>query len=294
MPSDLAMQTLPWGYQGERLRWWIENRTAQGCPIPMTTVTIESLGRQRGYWQIYHVPKALTPVRQGWMARWGLPVEGDIVHSQSVYRAIEITESPTTARANTIHSTHWKGVTGPGVLIIDDMRRRNIPPHPHIAEFCKAVYEQDYPLAGLRYIFVANVVNQDTMDFINHHIPRPSEEWAEDTGRDTSSEITTYDTSSPEYLGLLGTRIGKVIGYFILAAYGQGIKRISEISLWLLNDHWQLLFVLEDIPAKQESESSVKKSNPDFMRETKYLRTRREWLTTELEEPAPQKQQTSY
>jgi hypothetical protein len=259
----------------------------------MTTLTMESLGRRRGYWQINHVPKALTPVRQGWMARWGLPVEGSISNSQSVYRAIEITESPTAARASTVLNTHWKGATGPGVLFLDDVQRRNIPPHPHIAEFCKAVYEQDYPLAGLKYIFGTNIVNEDTSDFINYYIPRPSEELVEGTDRNTSSAVTTYDSSSPAYLGLLGTRVGKIIGYFVLAAYGQGVKRISEISIWLSNGYWQLLFVLEDIPADQESENGEKKSKPDFMKQVRNLRKRPAELAKESKGGAqePEKKQ---
>jgi hypothetical protein len=256
----------------------------------MTTVTMDRLrSRTGGYWHVTHMRRALTPVHRRWMARWGLPVEGNIADSQSVYRAITIEETP---GANAEHTTHWRGFTGPGVLFINAVRRRRRTPlHPHIAEFCKAVYEQDYPLTSLRYVFVTNVANTDTTAFIERYIPRLNEEPEETGAWDTSSEVTTYDSSSPEYLGLLGTRIGKMVGYFIIAAYGQGVKRISEISIWLSNGHWQLLFVLENVPVDQGDDEQ--KSKPDFMKQVRTLRKKPEQLAKESKERAQQKQQAS-
>jgi hypothetical protein len=37
---------------------------------------------------------------------------------------------------------------------------------------------------------------------------------------------------SPEFNALLGTRLGKVVAYFILGAYGQGVKRIAKITFF--------------------------------------------------------------
>ncbi|KAJ5482264.1 hypothetical protein N7475_001076 [Penicillium sp. IBT 31633x] len=191
-------------------------------------------------WTVEHHPRALQTPYSKWMAHWGLPVEAqEIPNPQSVYRDVDI------VYVDRAVYTCWTGLIGPSVVFLTDIQRAKNSNHPFISEFTKAVYEKDYPLDGLKYIFVANVVNHDTLAFIDQHIYH--------AGVDRRP-IRTYNISHPEFLALLGTRIGKTIGYFILGTYGQGVKRIKEICLFTEQvdavDFVQLLFVLEDIDPK--------------------------------------------
>ncbi|KAJ6070490.1 hypothetical protein N7467_011809 [Penicillium canescens] len=102
---------------------------------------------------------------------------------------------------------------------------------PWISELTKAIYEKYSSLSDLRYVFLTDVQNEDTVECITticdtHRLPYPSDD---DHGKWPTG---VWMPPSPEFNALQGTRLGKVVAYFILGAYGQGVKRIAKITFF--------------------------------------------------------------
>jgi hypothetical protein len=106
---------------------------------------------------------------------------------------------------------------------------------PWSSDLCKVAYEQVAHLSTLKTIFVCRIVNTDTRPQARGVSPVP--------------ELKVFTCGSAGYQLLLGTRIGKVVSYFVLGALGQGIKRIARIAVWwvgMRKDILQMRFDLED------------------------------------------------
>ncbi|KAJ5485467.1 hypothetical protein N7539_005455 [Penicillium diatomitis] len=131
-------------------------------------------------------------------------------------------------------SNLWRGRVAPGVMFIENIERRGRT-GPWSSQLMQVAYETVAEISTLRTIFVANVVNRNTV---------PAAEWVL-----SFEQVQVCEFDTPEYQLLLGTRIGRVIAYFVLGAYGQGIRRISRIQIWwhTREEHLQMRFDLEDI-----------------------------------------------
>ncbi|KAJ5185692.1 hypothetical protein N7491_006437 [Penicillium cf. griseofulvum] len=114
---------------------------------------------------------------------------------------------------------------GPGVLFVYSMRRLNGSNDPYISELIKIAYETHFQLGSIKHIFMGEVQERETEPFIEEEV-YPSRE-----GLDyPSAETQIWDYDSHEFSAIMGTPVGQVVGYFILGAYGQGIRRISRIA----------------------------------------------------------------
>ncbi|OGE57138.1 hypothetical protein PENARI_c002G08139 [Penicillium arizonense] len=189
-----------WEPKAENLQKWLNNANEPGCPIPKTTVTMANL----------------PPL--------GLPVETSVEDADSVCQFLSL-------HKNELPWAHWSGRIGPGVMIIECIRRENDSTAPWISELTKAIYENYSSLSDLRYVFLTDVQNEDTVECITtichtHRLPYPSDD---DHG---TWPTGVWMPPSPEFNALLGTRLGKVVAYFILGAYGQGVKRIAKITFF--------------------------------------------------------------
>lgn len=121
----------------------------------------------------------------------------------------------------------WVGRTGLGVLFIEVIFREPESNGPRASQIAKAVYERDFDIAGLRYVFVTDVVNEETKRFAETQL------YVGENGlcpRDRESHAWNYGT--PEYQALLGTRIGKTVAYLVLCAFERGTRRIGRIVTW--------------------------------------------------------------
>jgi hypothetical protein len=121
------------------------------------------------------------------------------------------------------------------MIIIDVMTRAQLGPKvtsklranvPTASAVAQAFYERDFDLNDLRCVFVNGIINKNTVGFIREHIYNP-EDFNEFPGLDFAPQTWKY--ASPEYDGLLGTRIGKVVAYLVLGAFERGTRRISQI-----------------------------------------------------------------
>jgi hypothetical protein len=134
----------------------------------------------------------------------------------------------------------WIGRTEPGVIFIDDVFRSKRSDDPYISEFTKAAYKIDFPLDSLRNVFVPNVDEVNTLLCLRKvyksqglHYPSSAEQ--------------TWEPSSSEFNGLLGTGIGKIVTTFVLCAWGQGRKRIARIITFHIDADIHKLYMRFDL-----------------------------------------------
>ncbi|KAJ6140899.1 hypothetical protein N7497_011792 [Penicillium chrysogenum] len=134
--------------------------------------------------------------------------------------------------------THWTRV-----VFLDWIRRSRRSTAPHMSEFTKAAYEMYFPLSSLRYIFVTDISETDTVRCIRDEVygseglPYPSD------------EQVVWGPSS-EFHALLGTTMGRIVAAFILSAWGQGRKRVARILTFHDGEYLQRLnmrFDIEDV-----------------------------------------------
>ncbi|CAI7661860.1 unnamed protein product [Penicillium pancosmium] len=131
-----------------------------------------------------------------------------------------------------------------------------LPPvlHPMDEDFADpwlALYTRNFEMDTLRYVFVQHVINEETAPFVKRALytenTRPGLAWPK-------REPEIWDHNTPEYDGILGSRIGKVIAYLVLGAFPRGTRRITRIATWAANpqsydNRLQIRFDIEPVPA---------------------------------------------
>ncbi|KUM64119.1 hypothetical protein ACN42_g2998 [Penicillium freii] len=174
----------------------------------------------------------LPEMHMDWMRKIGFPEDTDShLRSESVYRQIELKNFTT--------GTTWIGRTGPGVIFLELLQRNRDSGDPFMSELTKAAYQRDFDLDTLSYVCVVDIENNDTRDYIEEHIYRP-EVNIEDQG-------VIYPPEAMTFKGMLGTEFGKMVSYFILGAYGQGVKHITQIHVFRAHNAYQIQFKIEDV-----------------------------------------------
>lgn len=136
----------------------------------------------------------------------------------------------------------WEGVIAPGKMIVEFIQRDN---WVFASEQIQAVYEHFYEAEPLRTIFFLAIVNQDTKDVLN----AMGKDWADSGGDWREERVLRY--GEEDYHRVLGTKLGKVVGYFVLGAYGAGTKRITEIGIDYEGGavrYWNLRFEIRPRP----------------------------------------------
>jgi hypothetical protein len=228
---------------GDKLRRWMEDANEPRCPILRTSLTIPDennviVSRE---WYINSDPSYLTEHWALWAQSVGLPFDGLPLEAR------DRGQKPSYYAQSIIKFLGsygcWIGRTGPGVIFIDNIKRVTGSTDPHMSEYTKAFYEMNFPLASLKYVVVTTIVERKTRPFLDHLY----------TSQGLSlplKESQTWEASSAEFCGLLGTPIGKMVGAFVLGAYGQGVRRIARIVNFQTSDDvsaCNLRFDIEDV-----------------------------------------------
>ncbi|KAJ5100401.1 hypothetical protein N7456_006453 [Penicillium angulare] len=116
----------------------------------------------------------------------------------------------------------------PRIIVIDDVIRnlRN-PNQPHVSSTLVGIYIR---VVGdpttLRRIFVSQIVNENTMGYLQDYGP----------GRHR------FTNGSPEFLAVMGTRIGRLVGFVVIDAFPAGRRFISTIFLLVVDGTHNLRF----------------------------------------------------
>jgi hypothetical protein len=226
---------------GDKLIRWMENADEPDCPVRITTLNSWSLPQPMD-WKIEYERAWLSPEMISSVVGLGLPV-GELIPND-----LYPTESPCVQHSiiktrNGV--TAFVGTIGPGVLFCYSIRRSQVTNGPYVSELAKMAYETHYPLNGLKYIFMNNILEPSTEPFIEEQI-YPSREGA----KYRSAERQNWDYPSPEFSAIMGTPIGKVVGSFILGAFGQGVKRVARIAAFQSGEDFHKLdmrFDIEDV-----------------------------------------------
>lgn len=123
----------------------------------------------------------------------------------------------------------WSGTIANSIIALKFLRRiKEEPQWSHMSEITDAVYHHFYPHDKVRYIFVHYVVNPDTTAYLKDHL------YTAYQGVSTllvppEETVKEWHYDTPEYQGILGTKIGKVVGSYVLGHYNPGTVRISSI-----------------------------------------------------------------
>ncbi|KAJ5173257.1 hypothetical protein N7492_005850 [Penicillium capsulatum] len=200
--------------RGSQIAKWIDDQSEPDCPILPSTLTYEQIKRDSNLVEedvrpprdISHMPET---IRQG-----------------RKYKFIS---------ASYGHST-WSGTIGANVIIIETITRDElITTQPRTSDLSLALYTKDHPIESLRYVFVTTIMNQQTRTYLEQvHEIDP------DLPKFRSCEYGTR-----EYEEILGTRIGRTVGYIILGGFKRGSHRIARILTWTVGRSFDLRFDIE-------------------------------------------------
>jgi hypothetical protein len=208
---------------GAQRRRWIADPEEPDCTIPRSTLTFADIDLGSDpVMKNKTIHKAFEqPVRD-----LGLPNEWDtpVVRGMSVYRYIDIANG----------TVGFKGWSGPGLIALDTVSRSQ-GQGPPVSQIAQAVYEKDFAISELRYVFVKSVINEETIGFVEETLyPANDLQWSTGPAWQYSWQYTprTWAYGTSEYDALLGTRIGKLVAYIVLGAFPRGTRRIERIVTW--------------------------------------------------------------
>ncbi|KAJ5975939.1 hypothetical protein N7481_009646 [Penicillium waksmanii] len=177
--------------EGAQLRRWMENPSEPGCYIPRARMFLSDL------MDTYEMDAP--------------EIKGDI----GLKPLSDPSEGPELQQFQSFHWFHqemqFDGHATPSSLTIEIIRKPadryfELPP---ISEVAKALYEDSFALDGLEHIFVKNIQNYETKRCLENFI-LPNHPPVPDLGSLTLNRL--------ESDAILGSRIGKVVAYFVLSA----------------------------------------------------------------------------
>ncbi|KAJ6108035.1 hypothetical protein N7523_009358 [Penicillium sp. IBT 18751x] len=214
--EDITPNALPTTVQlsefqkrGTQIRRWIDNPQEPHCHISKTTLTWPQLA-DMGFSLRESDTTTLGDLDPH---RVDVPIPGNVSHFY--------------ACSNGNLTCVWDGFAGEGAIALNTIKRQKGCTAPHISEITQAIYTRHHAIDRLRYVFVRNVVNEETLEFVQHHLYTEAHgpKWPHWVPR-------AWKVGTPRYDALLGTRIGKVVGYLVLGAFDRGTRRIKQIYTW--------------------------------------------------------------
>ncbi|CAG8933504.1 unnamed protein product [Penicillium salamii] len=221
----MASTSPPCEEKGLILQGWIEGRQS-GCPYPKSVFTLAYKSRD---YLIVAKQEKLNAKLLAFL---------QFEDTNPTFYNVSVTKRDVSA------PTWWIGRIAPGMVIVDDIFRSKRSDDPYISEFTKAVYQLEFHLNSLRSVVVANINEEDTVHCARHKVYKPH-------GLQYPSHTPViWKRNSPDFQALLGTGIGKVVGAFVLCAWGQGRKRVSRISTFNIDSDvhkFHMRFDLEDM-----------------------------------------------
>ena len=133
----------------------------------------------------------------------------------------------------------WEGQIAPGVLIIEEIKKS---PGLFISEVCQAIYQNHFSIDTLKYVYMVDVCNRDTLSFVRDVLYTEANGlvWPDD-------KIHDWKLGTPEFEALLGTKLGKTVAHFVLGAFRRGTHRISQIRTFHTFETLQLRFSIEEV-----------------------------------------------
>lgn len=119
----------------------------------------------------------------------------------------------------------FHGATFPGGIIMHNAHRTR-DDFPHISEIAASIYTKDFrSLDSLRYVYATTVVNAQTHEYVMDHI------YNDPSKSVHQPRMAVYNTRF--YDEILGTRVGRIVGYLMLGGFPRGQYRIARVVTYL-------------------------------------------------------------
>lgn len=192
---------------------WIRDPN-QICPIAPSQLTMQNM--EEAGWGIRHQKRHFPP-DQIYEETVELGLSGE-----KLYRKIVLWKSGVSPGQYWVNDYMLQ--TGPGVIFAMDSFR---PDSAYWAQIAQAVYQDEHFLEDLKYVFQCNIINPETMLFVQKslYVAANGLGWPDD-------RLYVWEENTAEYQALLGTRLAKGVAYLVLAAFPRGTRRIARIVTW--------------------------------------------------------------
>ena len=191
---------------GAQVNRWINDPNEPDCPIRPSTLTFTDLGVGPGQ----ALPMNLDPKWERTVTELGLVNEfaNPVEPTNSAYQYLEIQRQP---------DLIYAGWVGPGIILLHTLFRRI---GPNISEIAGAVYRNYFDIAGLQCIMLSDVVNFETYDLVRDFLYSEANflQWP-------SLKPRTWDSNTPEFNSILGTRIGRLVANIVLGSFREVLGR---------------------------------------------------------------------
>jgi hypothetical protein len=201
---------------GMRRLGWI-NIPSVPCPISLSKCNFP--GPLSNRWELLEQPVDLPAnYTQSTFLPPGVPGAKGFSPKKTPYRWTSMMNSPPN---QPYMVSWWTGRAAEGVVFLEDFNRPKGSQTPFISEITKAVYEKDFNIETLKYVFVAGVASAVTHGFIIGVL------WPS-----TTEYPRVMESNTPEFQILLGTPIGKIVSHLVLNSFARGTRRIARAILW--------------------------------------------------------------
>jgi hypothetical protein len=237
MPSA----TLKYGERqaaGQLLQQWMERpesgASVATCPIKPSTLQLKDLRKSKQF-EIDMQLNSYIPVQiEDEFAQLNImgPTSG-------AWEMISIGGPGATGNAEYPDLHIWEGQIAPGVLIVEEIKKA---PGFFMSEVCQAVYQKHFSIDTLKYVYMVDVCNKDTLSFVRDVLYTEANGlfWPDE-------EIRDWQLGTPEFRALLGTKLGNIVAHLVLGAFRRGTHRISQIRSFHTHEGLQLRFAIEEV-----------------------------------------------
>lgn len=169
--------------EGAQRRRWMDDPNEPDCQLLVSTLTFDRLCEMCGIGPDDVKREDIPPLYKQHVRGLGVPIGP--VYQQYTTASDDFT---------------WQGYTGPGMILIDDIRRAKTDA-PRISQITQAVYERDYSISSLRHVFVLSVISDVTETFLRRRLYEANGlQWLRE-----DDVPQTWAFGTPEYDALLGT-----------------------------------------------------------------------------------------
>ncbi|KAJ5926457.1 hypothetical protein N7516_008230 [Penicillium verrucosum] len=194
---------------------WIEDPTDSTCKIQPSTLTVDDLV----------------------MARWYIRTYRNNIPFQVAENALALGYT-NDAVYNQVLTQSYAG----GLIIAEGMFRSD---GPQFSQIVRAHMQEVAEPQSLRHFYVCDIVNIDTKKFVERvlYSSRNGLTWPP-----VCTAPLSWEYNTPEYQGLLGTRVGKCAVYLVLEIFPRGTYYIARIVTWDVNCSIVIRFDIEPIP----------------------------------------------
>ncbi|CDM30256.1 hypothetical protein PROQFM164_S02g000405 [Penicillium roqueforti FM164] len=206
--------------KGAAYQAWIANPTLGGCHCGQARQTLFDLfnnsnKRERFTCPVNHFDDPPKSIRDD-LKNLGLPI------TNKKYRFTRLFHYGYNKDGDK-KETQYQHSFAKGALIAECIYRYT---GPHWSNVAIAQYSFDHPIDTLKYIYFTNIVNEETLPYVQEILyPRHDLDWP--TRDRLESHAWEYGTE--EYRELLGTQLGKAAACVVLGAWERGTRRIARI-----------------------------------------------------------------